>query len=459
MHRNADFSRMNVLVILLAVLVLLIMVSPQFTGWFSNILRMDIGVAEENFMCLYFVEHPANAIQDSVQNITVDATNCGSRHLDGKLVVEIRNSDMDVVDTINSSNYSLSPSQYFLFSTEWSASVPLGRYWIFVKDENENVGTTNTINETFNVTCEVGTRRCFGNSVYVCTDPMIWDFVESCSNGCEGGFCKPAPGQPSGGAPSGGGIITQVSEISLDYMKSIETAQGNDYTFLIKATNNGSTTLHNLTIDVKASGVSVKAEDIEVKELSPGGSIFFVLNVSVPKDAGLGNYSVSFVVRADETSVNGGFVVSVTKKAAEYTMQEQCDDIINYYIDVTGKLNRELIVLEARGNNVTEVRKLLQDAVREIEIAKQYRDMEIFESCVKQKDVIRRKIERVADAIAIISTRRPAPEQQVAQPVINLYILYVIIAVIVLVVMIVGIIKAIKRYLRKRRLMMIEGRW
>ena len=95
MRGSFDFTRSRVFIIGLVIVLLAFLLSPQFTGWVTNKLMMDIGIASQDQACLYFLSVPDDVIQDSGMNATVEISDCGSTGLDGKVVLEILDSQQD----------------------------------------------------------------------------------------------------------------------------------------------------------------------------------------------------------------------------------------------------------------------------------------------------------------------------------------------------------------------------
>jgi hypothetical protein len=454
MRGDFDFTRSKVFIIGLIIVLLAFLLSPPFTGWITNIFRMDIGIESQDSACLYFIEAPGSVvIQDSQVNLTVEVSNCGSTDLDGKLVLEIVNSLNQTVDYINSSNYSLSPSQYYIFNTTWTASPPLGNYTIYARDQNYNANDTNQINESFEIRCSPGALKCFGNEIRMCSGSTSWIYHTTCGYLCQNGACVSSPGAPAEPEVVSGGP-TFIPRMVLEYSEYMEIVQGTEQTVLIKVFNNGTAVFSNVSLSASSPGVTVDVPDMIIERLSPNSSVFFIFTVNTLGSV-LGNHTVDFVVKSSQTSTSGRIAIDVV---LPYSDRDSCENMISYYIDMIDTMNQEAKSIESRGMDVSDLRGLIAEATNEIEAAKAYLRLGVYSSCINLTDSLMEKIERIADIIVTIITKEEAGRPVVAQPGIP-YWVYLIIVIILLVVLVVAGTKMLKEYMRKHRPISIRTDW
>ncbi len=455
--QDVDFRNFKTISTILIFILILLFLSPPFTGWIIDVLRLDVDIQQQSMACLYFIEAPStNIIQDSEVNITVEISNCGSSFLEGRIAIEILNSSFDVVDSITSGNYSLYPSQYYIFNTTWIASPPLGHYWIYARDDNYNTNTTRAINQSFNITCVLHSYKCFGNELKVCVDPFRWEPVTVCSYKCENGTCIPEPGKvfiPEIGVPS----VPWNPRIGLEYQKEINLSQNTKYTLIIKVINNGTVYLHNLRLDVYSEDIEADVPEIVVERLPTNSSIFFVFNIFVP-GIPLGTYNIDFVVRARETSARGEIRVNVLSPV-KYTDREKCRDMLSYYLDALESILQEIRILELKGYNVTELKKSLIEITQNIETAKKFEKSGLYSSCIDEMETIRRSLEKIVHTIHIIISKEEVKKPVIAQPFMPYHILYIVLAVMLTVAGLLVAVRLVREYWRRRRLMRIGLRW
>jgi hypothetical protein len=456
MRGSFDFTRSKAFIIGIIIVLLALLLSPPFTGWITEKLRMDIGIESQDSACLYFIEAPeGDVIQDSRSNLTVEISNCGSTDLDGKLVVEIMNSLAQTVDYINSSNYSLNPSQYFILNTTWVVTPPLGNYTIYARDQNYNANDTNEINQSFEIKCLLGTYKCFGNDLRYCSGMTSWSYYTTCVHLCINRTCVEGPGAPVEPEPPGGpGGPGLMPKIDLEHSEYIEVPLDSEKTILIKVINNGTAVLSNILFSVSSEEVSVEAPDMVIERLSPNSSAFFIFDVNTAGSA-IGNYTVDFEVKSNRASVSGRITIGVI---APYDDRTACENMIFYYVDMLDTMNQEVKSLELRDLNLSELKDLMAEAADEIEAAKQYLRLGVYSNCINLTDSLREKIERIAEIIVITITKEEVGKPVEAQPGIP-YWVYLIIVIIVLTVLIIAGSRMIREYLRKHRPISIRQDW
>jgi len=454
MRGSFDFTRSGVFITGVVIVLLAFLLSPAFTGWFTNVMRMDIGIGSQDRACLYFIESPgSNIIQDSDVNLTVEISNCGSTDLDGKVVIEIVDSLNRTVDYLNSSNYSLNPSQYYIFNTTWTANPSPGDYVIYAWDQNYNANDTNRINQSFEVRCLLGTYKCFGNELRYCDNQTSWDYYTTCSYACTSGACVSGPGAPSEPGVTPGGPIL-IARMDLEHDEHVEVPMDSEYTVLIKVINNGTAVLYNISLSASYDGIGIESPDMVIERLSPNSSAFFVLDVNTTGSA-LGNHTLDFEVRSVQDSASGRIIIDVV---SPYDDRTACENMISYYLDMLDTMNQEAKIMELRGMNVSELKGLIAETANDIEAAKEYLRLGVYSKCVDLTPPIREKIERIAEIIVTIITREDITKHVTAQPGIP-YWVYLIIAGVLITILVIAGIRVFREYMRKHRLISIRHEW
>ncbi|MHA2068061.1 MAG: hypothetical protein ACXABY_27185, partial [Candidatus Thorarchaeota archaeon] len=409
MRGSFDFTRSKAFIIGLIIVLLALLLSPPFTGWWiSRTLNMDIGIGSLDSACLYFIEPlEGDVIEASRSDLMVEISNCGSTDLDGKLVVEIMNSLAQTVDYINSSNYSLFPSQYYILNTTWIANLPLGNYTIYARDYNYNANNTNEINQSFEIKCSSGTYKCFGDDLNYCAGRTRWAYYTTCNYMCRNRSCVASPGATIESVMISGGP-TVTPRLDLEYSEYIEIPQGSEQTILIKVINNGTAVLSDIVLNVSSDGVGIDVPDMIIERLSPNSSAFFIFDVNTVGSV-LGNYTVDFEVRSNMISVPGRIIINVR---SPYDDRAACENMISYYVDMLDTMNQEVKSIELKGLNMSDLRDIMVEAADDIEAAKAYLRLGVYSKCIDLTDPLREKIERIAEIIVTIIT-----EEEISGPV------------------------------------------
>jgi hypothetical protein len=439
-------SRHERVVVILAALALVLLIN-QFTGLITNILSIAISVAPISQANIYIVDAPETAIENEQAVFALALDNVGSRPLEGAIYVEIRDAGNAVVDSFNSSPYSIQPGSYITDTISWYATQPLGNYSIFAWDNYTN--STDMDSSNFSIACLAGTYRCFGDERRLCSGTS-WDLVEVCAYGCQNGVCIPAP--PGGRGPVGPAVPSY--NMSTEYEEVFRVVQGMNYTYIFRVTNNGGAALRNLSLRAWSVDIAVRVPDIRVGALSPGESVSFILDIGVPVIP-LGDYNISWEVRSLEITRRGVIVARVISTIEEYGFRERCLDSIERYFAVIDSLDMDIRSAEIRGYDMDAAKELLRSALEELEVMRTLRDKGLYEECSDRVDVLRRKIEQTAMVYAIAISR---PVSIIAYPWIeHVILIFTIIVLVVIIVLMVGWRRIYSWYRRNR--LILPKRW
>ncbi len=444
------FSRPWVAAACLLLLAAGLMFAPEFSGWVTSTLNLTINIASQDKACLYFVDgFSPYVIQDAPRNISAEIGNCGSTILQGEAVMEIRNSSNEVVEYINSSNYTLYPSQYYIFSTQWTPVHELGEYVVYLRDNEYGLGSTNEINQSFNISCSIGTFKCFGRELRYCKDTVAWEHYLTCSALCENGKCV----YPQGGeAAAGGGGFAAQGDIRLEYESDITVSRGSNYTLVVRIENNGSGYLYNLRFEAASDTLKLYYPELPVDRVPPNSSVLLLLTIDAG-DASSGLHRVAITARSASVYRSGAIDVRIVGELAE---DESCRSMISRYLDIAGYLDEEIKTLELRGFNVSEARRALDEALTEVEIARGFEKLGMYRSCSEKEGAIRKRFERVLEIITVIvSGKKEGPLE--AGPGIQWWLFYLALGIALGIALVAAAARMLRDYYRKRRIMRVRG--
>ena len=225
----------------------------------------------------------------------------------------------------------------------------------------------------------------------------------------------------------------------------ISAVQGINYTHLIRVTNDGSYPLTNITLDAWSDSIEVTVPDVTISILQPGDSAFLVIDLGVP---GLpeGEYRIEWKIISSEIAKNGELIVTLSSQKQD--SGKLCEDSINRYFGIIESLDMNIKSAEIRGYDMESTRRLLREAVEEIEVMRTLRDNSLFVECNSHVDTLRRKIEQTATVYSVAISR---PVSIIAYPWIEHTILiFTVIALVVVIVLILGWRKISAWYRRQR---------
>jgi hypothetical protein len=437
-------------VALVAAVFLLLLIVNQYTGFINQTVSIGVSVAASTQSNIYVINVSSVAIQDQQSEFKFAMDNIGSRPLDGAVFIEIQDSNGTRVDSFNSSAYSIQPGSYITYIAQWYATPSLGNYTLVVWDNYTNPTDSDSAN--FSIQCQPGSYKCFGSERRSC-GVTSWDFVQNCVYGCSGGSCQSAPPEEGG---AGGGVSVGAGatySIIVDHEGSLDVIQQTNYTYLIRITNDGSSTLTNVTISAWSDTVSVRVPDIRVASLEPGESTFFVLDIGVP-DLVEGTYWVQWMITANELTEPGEVLINLLP-LGDVTPEIRCSMAIDRYFDMLESLDMDIRSADIRGYDMAAARELLTDALEELEVMRTLKDTGLNEECTNRIDVLRRKIEQTAMVYAIAISR---PVSIIAYPWVEHTILvFTVISLVVVIVVILGW-RRIKDWYNRNKLFM-PRRW
>ncbi len=413
-------SKISVLLLILILLIFIIFFH-QFTGFVTNVIRFAIEIFPLTKACMCFTSYPDVVVQGTQSYFTVNTENCGNRNLSGRVVFSIINSSNNTVHQEVSDPFSLSVSEAKRITFGWTADVPTGSYSAHAKYV-VNGTVLSEIQYNFEVVliiCIPGETKCFDNEVRVCSyDGTRWLFLEYCEYGCSNGACIQPPPAPQPGIQ----VSKPVANIYVEYPDTVEIPQGVNYTIPLKVVNIGDVILHNLNLSVKHSGnMSVSITSSFVPVLDINSSVIFSIEVSVPYNMPIGEYWIDWEISAEEISKKGRIIANITVTS----LKAKCEELISHYSWLLDYMEKEIKIAEFEGADVTKLKKLIDEARDDFDIAKKFYSFGMYLESLEKLESVRKKIEYIVIELkkAKIEAIPLKKEIEMRLPLISLYIL------------------------------------
>jgi len=392
-------NRIKVLVLLtLCLFVLMLLVSPQFTGWFVDTFNIDIGIRQGTQGCLHDINDTGDVNFGGQKSFYFHIENCGNQVMNGTINLVIANI-IGTVHEVNSSYYSLDPMETFIFNYTWvTTGQPAGNYFAYAKDNYTN--ETVQLNITFSVK--------------------------------EGGV-PDEPGGP-GGAP--GAPIIRYANFTVDAPANITAYSGSNQTVLIRVTNNGQVTITDLLLRIIQGGVPIDTAPVYPLSIAVNSSVLFLVEIDA-RGMKAGEYEMLWEVAGGGVLKSGTIRIDVIESSDEI----ECRESIVYYLEIMDTLKEQVDEAEARNMNVSYAKQLLDEITYELVAAQTYYKIESHGDCVDRMDTVRDKVRIVVDEIAKV-TREPT--------VLVFPVSYQVVLWSVVVVVLVMVLFILFRFMRKR---------
>lgn len=329
-------------------------ISNMITG-FSTII-LSIGEKEEG--CIQFLDVPPYMTRYVVTHINVGIWNCGSVELTRmNIVVNITNGDNVTITGTNRTVFNMNLDEKRTIDIPWNVTPSQGIYTLSVYGEfNESISD-------------------IASTQIVISPPSVVELPS-----------------PPGSFPSQEKIIN----ITINYPKEINMTPDSEYIVLIKVINTGNTKIHNLNLKLESSDIQTQILPPSNFSILDKGSFFlFTTKFKASAEIRTGTYYVKLYVSSDEISENGKITINVRTLA----LKEEAAGLIAYYSTVINTLDDDIKKAENEGKNVTEARNLLSDAKKELDIAKNLFNLDMYQSSIDQIENVKAKIIEVVRAI------------------------------------------------------------
>lgn len=243
LDRMGLMNRIKVLVLLtLSIIVLMLLVSPQFTGWFVDTFNIDIGIRQGVQGCLHDINDTGDVVAGGQKFFSFHLENCGNQVMNGTINLIIANAT-GAVHEVNSSYYNLDPMETFIFNYTWNTvGQSSGNYFVYAKDNYTN--ETIQLNTTFSVAAAEA---------------------------------PPGPSGGPGGAP--GAPIIRYANFTVDAPANVTAYSGSNQTILFRVTNNGQVTITDLLLRIIQGGVPIDTAPVYPLSIAVNSSVLFLVEI------------------------------------------------------------------------------------------------------------------------------------------------------------------------------------
>lgn len=403
----------GIIVVLLGILAVLIIASPQFTGFLTTFdqVIVSFSVSRTAKTCISILDMPETVVQYQPTSFMVSVENCGSTNLSGKLHFYVTNNVVGTSDHLEADIPTLNISEYVVIEENWVANVPGGSYNLSLRDDI-NGTTTAVVNssrefEVISAFCIPGEYRCFGKMLRMCAiHGMGWIDVMICPIECIDGRCV-------GGAEGGGGPALpgeeEIIDYYLEYPEWVNINPGMTYAVIFEIENTGNVDLTNLELSMHSEDIRVETGTGNIPRLEPDDSALFMAEFEIPSEIEEGVYPVEWEMRGDRISESGNISVNVSTTGMRYKSEQ----LISYYGYLIDKVDEEISEAEEKGKNVDEAKNFSREARYELEVARELHRFGLYDEAIDQLDIVRGRIrESIVSLIrAKFLVREPAEER------------------------------------------------
>ena len=315
-------------------------ISFMITGFVT--IALSISAQEQG--CIEYLDVSSQMVMYTYETIRVGVWNCGSSNL------TYFNIQVNLTDLNNNSALIGNQTIYDLYLDEkrgvnivWNVTHPPSIYTLSVLGGYVN-GTTDIVS----------------TQIAILAPPYV----------------PPTPPQIPGYYPA-----PKVPNITINYPEEINMTPDSEYIVLIRVTNTGNLDINNLNLQLESATIQTEIlSPINFSVLEEGSSVIFTTKFKTTTNIQPGTYYVNLYVSSDEVSRSGTIRVNV--KILE--LKEEAAELIAYYSNVLDNLKDDIDKAESEGKNVTEARRLWNEAKDELDIAKNLFDLGMYSSSMNK---------------------------------------------------------------------------
>jgi hypothetical protein len=334
-------------------------VLPGIITGLVDYVTINLQILPEEKICIEFIEVPTSVARNNDLVVNGVLYNCGSVQLGPTLRMSIMSGASEVsFETVSAPNIVPGESQPFVYT--WNARNKPGDYEFRIRAYYNGMQDFDEASSPFTITGQEDTDEAR---------------VEP---GASIDFTLP------------------VADLEVEYPQRLNLTQDSEYTILIKATNVGDLTLHNISLELVSEDLQVTIINPEAVDLlDPDSAIIYIVRARVPVDLGPGSYRMSWKISSDELQRVGIINVDVL----QLSDKERAKQLIDYYSGLIDTVQDEIDrVREIK--NVTGAEVLLNEAREELNAAKDLYRIGLYTGALEQLEMVRNKVE---DAIIALS--------------------------------------------------------
>jgi len=206
--------------------------------------------------------------------------------------------------------------------------------------------------------------------------------------------------------------IKKITNISVEYPHRLNLTREAEYTVLIKVTNVGNVLIHNVTLKLESREIETEVlypDLIPVLEVS--SSVLFTTKLKVPAELKPGIYDIDWFVYSNEINKTGTILGNVRILEG----REKAKELLEYYIDLINRLEKEIEDAEQECKNTTLARGYLEEAKLEMETAKELFKLGLYPETIERLGLVREWIVKSAIELA---KARPTCRVAVTMPAV-----------------------------------------
>ncbi len=255
------------------------------------------------------------------------------------------------------------------------------------------------------------------------------------------------PAPPSVSAPTEI-VETGVPRMEIECPENVTITQGESKLLSILVKNTGQVSLKNMRLSVSTSSLfGIEINPKEVFKVSPNETAVFLVLVSVPKQAFVGNYPFDFEVITDK--IKEGRRINIEVVSALPPIEEEVREEILNYEYLISEIQAQIDVAASKGLDVSKAQASLDKAKISLEIAKSYYNQGNYYDAKKKLDELRDYIQDAVFQLSLVQI----PVYYPVFPFLPLILLLIIIIVMILVIILIRKKKKEEKELKRPKLL------
>jgi hypothetical protein len=208
------------------------------------------------------------------------------------------------------------------------------------------------------------------------------------------------PGAPGETPPTGPGITPPVvetgkTEMTLEYPKEVNVSRGQSATLYMIVSNTGNRTLRSIRF-LGSAPFPFVIDPTVISKLSPGFTGIFIISINIPIDIDEGSHNLNFNVYSDRTNMTGEIKINVQ----EISIKDEVWQTILNYRYLIERINGAMELAELEGKNVSEVRRILNEARGELKVAETLYFQSKYYEAKEQLKIVK---ERLVEAVRLLA--------------------------------------------------------
>jgi len=331
--------------ILLILAVLSFYVTDSLTGLITGV---AVSILPVNSLQIK-LEHPSIINYTNRINISVEVFNAGSTTVEERIEIRIRDTNLTVLSTFLDGYATLYPGQRRGYDVTYLPNMT-GFHWIYVS-----------------VPFGTGTATKWGLFYVKPPDPIYVYLPET-----------------GGGGGAGETPITEqsgpvITDLDVEYQENIVMVRKQSYITPIVLRNVGNYRINNISFDLDYMIPVADLMPNYIDSLEPGESSILLLYLTVPKEFDLGYHPIAFLVTGNNKTLQMG---QINLEVRESNLKEEAYSMLTNYMYLSHVIEREMLLLSAKGVNVSTVSDHLNIAREGLETSLELFNREAYQEVI-----------------------------------------------------------------------------